>query len=236
MNRLEGKRFGRLLVIKRDVDHIQPSGQIRPQWLCRCDCGNTNIIVQGRSLTSGTTISCGCYRSEQISSREKKYNKYNLKGDYGIGYTTKDEPFYFDLEDYEKIKNYCWRYGKDGYIIAYSPLTTKVIRMHRLIIDCPVNKDPDHIHHIHHDNRKAELRIVTDSQNQMNELISKSNTSGYKGISWDKNCNMWNSYIMVNRKRTYKYFVDKGAAIAYRKILEERYHGEYALKEVSAQC
>lgn len=32
-------------------------------------------------------------------------NTYDLSGEYGIGYTTKGEEFWFDLEDYDKIKS-----------------------------------------------------------------------------------------------------------------------------------
>lgn len=33
----------------------------------------------------------------------KIFNKYDLSGEYGIGYTSKGEEFYFDLEDYKKM-------------------------------------------------------------------------------------------------------------------------------------
>ena len=33
---------------------------------------------------------------------------YDLTGDYGIGYTKEGDEFWFDKEDYEKIKKYIW--------------------------------------------------------------------------------------------------------------------------------
>ena len=46
-----------------------------------------------------------------------KYNKYDLSGCFGIGYASNnDDLFYFDLEDYNKIKNTCW-YSKNGRMI-----------------------------------------------------------------------------------------------------------------------
>ena len=42
-----------------------------------------------------------------MSETFKKYNTYDLSGEYGIGYTSKGEEFYFDLDDYDKIKDYC---------------------------------------------------------------------------------------------------------------------------------
>lgn len=47
-----------------------------------------------------------------------KYNKYNLTGEYGIGYTEKGEEFYFDSEDYDLIKDYYWAINNGGYLTS----------------------------------------------------------------------------------------------------------------------
>src|SRR4051812_4020618 len=49
-----GQRFGKLVVIKP----IAVSGR-ETRWICRCDCGGSKT-VQGGSLVSGKTRSCGC--------------------------------------------------------------------------------------------------------------------------------------------------------------------------------
>lgn len=59
---LTGEKFGRLTVLERTDDLIQPSGQHKTQWLCKCDCGN-EITVTSSNL-KGSTKSCGCYRAE----------------------------------------------------------------------------------------------------------------------------------------------------------------------------
>lgn len=56
-----GKRFGRLVVIKRTNDHFYPSGRHDICYTCQCDCGNT-VDVIGIHLRSGHTVSCGCFR------------------------------------------------------------------------------------------------------------------------------------------------------------------------------
>lgn len=56
-----GMRFGKLVVI---ANH---SMQKRKMWDCICDCGN-QIIVGGENLSSGHTISCGCFRVENTTS------------------------------------------------------------------------------------------------------------------------------------------------------------------------
>ena len=69
---LTGKKFERLLVIKR-VENSK-SGQTR--WLCKCDCGN-ETVVWGSHLRSGHTKSCNCMQKEKASSIPKivKENK-----------------------------------------------------------------------------------------------------------------------------------------------------------------
>ena len=56
---LTGKRFGRLTVIKR----VGNDNQKKPQWRCKCDCGN-ETITRANSLRRGTIVSCGCYSKE----------------------------------------------------------------------------------------------------------------------------------------------------------------------------
>ncbi len=59
----------------------------------------------------------------------------------------------------------------------------------------------DHINRIKSDNRWCNLRECTNSQNLINANISKSNTSGYKGVVLRKNNQKWRSRITVNYKR-----------------------------------
>lgn len=62
---LLGRRFYRLMVLKpgpmKGRDHT---------WVCRCDCGKTKAFLTS-SLTSGRTRSCGCYRKEVMSNRQR---------------------------------------------------------------------------------------------------------------------------------------------------------------------
>ncbi len=70
MRRLElnGKRFGRLLVLDF-AGTIKNGGEFskssRTTWRCLCDCGKVTTVI-GRNLVGGTTKSCGCYRDEII--------------------------------------------------------------------------------------------------------------------------------------------------------------------------
>lgn len=106
MDDLTNKTFGELVVIQRDKDVVTNKGYHIPTWLCKCSCGNYTV-VRHHNLTNNKTKSCGCLVAKRTKEVCKKKNEYDLSGEYGIGYTTnKGERFYFDLEDYDKIKNY----------------------------------------------------------------------------------------------------------------------------------
>jgi hypothetical protein len=59
----EGQQYGRLTVLRRAENKVEPSGAVRAQWLCRCDCGN-EVVVTGHALGKGHTKSCGCLNRE----------------------------------------------------------------------------------------------------------------------------------------------------------------------------
>ena len=157
----------------------------------------------------------------------KQYNKYNLENEFGIGYTLKGQEFYFDLEDYDKIKDYCWHINDSGYLTS----TKKTIRIHRLVMNCNKNEEIDHVNHNLLDNRKYNLRIVTSSQNKINRKKVSYNTSGHKGVSWDKDRNKWAVYIGLNNKLIHLgRFNNIDDAIKIRKEAEKKYFGEYNYK------
>lgn len=219
-------RFGRLTVVKRVEDYVSPKGEKRSRWLCQCDCGE-EVIVVGKYLTKKNgTKSCGCFARENMSKVKKRYNTYDLSGEYGIGYTLKGEKFYFDLEDYDKIKEHCWSLTNDGYVSTH--IKRKQTLFHRLIMD---NESGivDHINHNVQDNRKSNLRIATSSQNGMNASLSKNNTSGVTGVKWHKKQQKWIANITINYKRIWLgSFVDFDDAVKARKKAEEKYFGEFS--------
>ena len=169
-----GDKYNRLTVIKEVERYVDSSGRKYRQMLCSCDCGSEPIKVLLNSLRKGDTKSCGCYKKEKTKERMKKYNTYDLETyEYGVGYTTKGEEFYFDKEDFELIKNYCWRIS-NGYVSTN--VNNKPILMHRLVMNAKDGMEIDHIFHKNNDNRKSQLRECTRSQNDMNRKINKNNT------------------------------------------------------------
>lgn len=225
---LTGERFGKLVVINEGEKYISPSGRKRLRWYCNCDCGSKNILVFGDNLKSGHTQSCGCLKSE-FGETFKKCNKYDLSGEYGIGYTSKGEEFYFDLDDYDKIKNFCWFKQKNGYIVT--DYKGKRIYMHRHVMLSNINDDidVDHIGHVLCDNRKQFLRVCDSSHNMRNSSMHKNNHSGVTGIWWFEDRNRWVAEIRIyNEKKILGYFMNFDEAVKARKQAEEKYFGEYS--------
>jgi hypothetical protein len=237
---LVGQTFERLTVIKQTEDYIDKNGKHYARWLCKCSCGNPNLIsVVGKDLKNGHTKSCGCIKLERTSQMGKSRNKFNPvdldSAEYGIGYTFKNEEFWFDKEDYDLIKNYCWYYDQKGYVVARGKDGKNAIFLHVLVMSpIPDGMVVDHKRHPPRnekkiDNRKSNLEIKTASQNNINCSLYSNNTSGIKGVSWNKRQQKWVANIQVNKKRiSLGYFADKSDAIIARKQAEEKYFGKYS--------
>ena len=222
---LTNKRFGRLVVIGK----IGKNKKNNTVWHCKCDCDN-EIFVEHNRLTSGNVKSCGCFRKDLAKEKFSKYNIYDLYGDYGIGYTTNtNQPFYFDLEDYDLIKNYTWY--EDISIDGYHSLKSKDVKSGKIIkmsylIGC---KYFDHKNRNPLDNRRKNLRPATNSQNAQNRTLSRLNTSGFTGVSWDKEFNKWVAYIKLeNKMKKLGRFIDKEEAIKVRLEAEAKHFKEFA--------
>ncbi len=220
----------RLKVIKQIEDHVYPSGVHTARWICECLCEEHNMIeVIGKSIRNGNTKSCGCLEHEsKCMSKNKKYNKYDLSGEYGVGYTENGDEFWFDIEDYNLIKDYCWHIHH-GYVEARED--DYAISMHRLVLglDKDDNRKVDHIKHNKFDNRKKYLRICEHIDNCKNKVLSKNNASGYKGVVWHSRDSIWEAYITVNKNKIYLgRFSNKLEAVKARKRAEEKYFKDFS--------
>ena len=238
---LTGKKFGMLTVLYR-VDKPKHLKREDTYWNCKCECGN-ECVKSRTNLVHLNTKSCGCLVKKHIeeynSNRQIQTNLYDLESEeFGIGYTSKGEPFWFDKEDYDLIKDYCWCYCQ-GYVVSSS--YGKNIKLHRLVmgVDDPKIKIDHKIHGGYdenkYDNRKCNLRIATTSQNGMNSVLAKNNTSGVTGVCFDKASGKWSANICVNNERVYSYHEYKDDAIKKRKEYEEIFFKEYSYENSQKQ-
>lgn len=88
-----------------------------------------------------------------------------------------------DDEDVPKILDYNWWVREGGYLIGIHRATGERVRLHRLITGATDGQVVDHINREPLDNRKANLRCVTQSQNMGNCVVHcDKKTSSFKGV------------------------------------------------------
>jgi hypothetical protein len=222
----------RLIVVCQTDDYIASDGRHRARYLCKCNCGSDkNIIAFPSDIKRCEVKSCGCFQKDKLRREHKKYNTYNLSGEYGIGYCSNTHSeFYFDLEDYDIIKDYCWCeiIDKDsGYreLKSHDAITDKDIRMHQLL----GLSNHDHIDRNPLNNKRNNLRKATIQDNNRNRGIFKNNTSGIMGVNWENQRERWRARIYTNKHRfELGFFTNKEDAIRARLHAEKEYFGEFA--------
>lgn len=138
--------------------------------------------------------------------------------------------------DYEELIKHKWRVCVDGhmkYAIAHYKNSFGIdttIRMHREILklkDSDINVD--HIDRNGLNNVKSNLRTCNKSENGCNRPKQKNNTSGYKGVSYDKSKGKYVSRIQKNGIEIYLGLYDtaKDAHRAYKASCKV-FHGKFA--------
>ena len=131
---------------------------------------------------------------------------------------------------YKKIGSIAGYVAKDGYIRI--KINRKSYPAHRLAWIYTygyLDGILDHINCIKNDNRICNLRKATYSQNQLNKKMSKNNTSGIKGVTWNKNAKKWMAITTVNGKnKNLGYFEDIELAELVVNEARNMYHQEFA--------
>jgi hypothetical protein len=106
--------------------------------------------------------------------------------------------------------------------------------VHRMIAEAfiqnPLNKPcVDHIDHNKTNNHIDNLRWTSSKENNQNSSIRADNTSGFKGVSFNKNTNLWNAQIRINGIKTNLGNYDNiNDAVRARLKAVLKYQGEYA--------
>ena len=121
--------------------------------------------------------------------------------------------------------------NKRKYRVIY--FERRIYMAHRLAWIMTTNeKCPKYIDHIDgnpENNARSNLRKCNQSQNSMNQRISKANKTGVKGISWCERYKKWHCQIMVNGKNVFNQYV-KCFEEAKRRIAIARqsHHNEFS--------
>ena len=140
-----------------------------------------------------------------------------------------------DPGDYYRFGNFKW--GIDGQETRFYAVRNvkngdkkaKTVRLHREIMDAPEGVIVDHRNRETLDNRKANLRFATQSQNMQNRRKRKNTTSQYVGVCFDKQRGQWEVRIVHRGKRVWigRFHTEIEAARAHD-AAARKHQGEFA--------
>jgi hypothetical protein len=140
--------------------------------------------------------------------------------------TLKDREILIDDDIFPYILNYS--INKNRYVVASILGENGKLRrvyLHRFALDFP-DGIIDHKNRNTLDNRVCNLRIATHSQNNANSIIDKTNTSGFKGVSFDGK--RWRAQIRCMGQYKSKYFKTPEAAARQYDVWAAEFWGEFA--------
>lgn len=150
--------------------------------------------------------------------------------------TKKGQVILVDDDDVPSLSNYTWHIERNGYACTNMrdesvPSKYRTVKMHRMIMGFEL-KDRRYVDHINGnriDNRKENLREVSNQQNLCNRGKTSGNKSGYKGVSWHAVTGKWVASIGFKYETIHLGCFDtKEEARAGYEVAAKLLHGEYA--------
>lgn len=144
------------------------------------------------------------------------------------------EKVFVDDEDYGFVSRFKWRmsgkYAATTSGIHYNDSSKRnTVYMHRLVLLAPASLQVDHIDGNKLNNKKSNLRVCTATQNRGNTPYQTNNTSGFKGVTYDKARRQWKAQISYKKvaKGLGRFNKKEDAARAYNQAAK-KYYGIFA--------
>lgn len=142
-----------------------------------------------------------------------------------------------DDEDYDNLKKYKWNISggyKKGDYYAATVIDGRTIYMHRLITGARSGEYVDHINGNMRDNRRKNLRIVDQTQNNANYHHPKKGASKYKGVSWCKYTGRWRVRVTAYGHTVHvgRFDTETEAAKAYNTVAKAIFGGHAYLNKI----
>jgi hypothetical protein len=123
-----------------------------------------------------------------------------------------------DEEDYPAVSRHSWHATecRGGLVYAATRTNGRIAYLHRMLAATPELPWVDHANGNGLDNRRANLRPCTQSQNAANARTRRG-TSRFRGVWWNKGCGKWQVVIKANGCRRYLgvFHSEEEAARAY---------------------
>lgn len=187
---LTNQTFGKLKVVSRADNRVEPSGRSKVYWLCKCECGNEKEI-ESSSLRAGTSKSCGCVGRGKIKNLNLSHNKYKTP----------------EYRAYQKMKERCLNknvdryknYGGRGITICDSWLES----FQNFYEDMGERPSPEHSldrKNVNGNYEKENCRWATKNQQDNNKV----NTIYVQHNNETKSLSDWCRYYGLNYKSTWK--------------------------------
>ena len=136
-----------------------------------------------------------------------------------------------DDDIFNLLNQWKWHKMSNGYCARAISKNGKIkfILMHRYITKATKGLEVDHINRNKLDNQKSNLRLVSSAENKVAIPMLKTNTSGLKGVTWDKRAKKWKAQISFNNKNRFigNFDIKIEAGIAYNKVARQLF-GEIA--------
>ena len=177
-------------------------------WFCQCVCG-TEKIIRGGVLRSGESRSCGCLQREKLITHGlSKHPLYNVWYSILIRCYQTYNPRYKDYGGRGISVCSDWHHNFTAfYHWGLSNGWKKGLSLDRIENDG--NYEPGNCQFIPLGLNSVKQRV-----------LNSRNTSGYKGVSWNKVMQKYYAQIVISGKTTYLGLFDspKLAALVYDKV------------------
>lgn len=145
---------------------------------------------------------------------------------------TKGKSAVIDSVDAERVKQFNWYavkdHGRSWRARSTIPGDSRhSIFLHQFILEAELGSEIDHKNGNPLDNRRANLRFVSQTQNRWNQGKRRDNASGFIGVSFHRG--KWRAFIHMNGNHHHLGYFDspEAAAHARDKAVREG-HGEFA--------
>jgi hypothetical protein len=158
-----------------------------------------------------------------------------IDGDLAFVPLTKGYEAVIDAADVPLVDGVNWHAAvqRDGRVYVKRSLWVNGkhfnVMLHRVIAGTPAEQDTDHKNGNGLDNRRANLRNATTSENMCNQRKKPNTASELKGIHWNDACSKWRAKITIRgQKHSLGLFATQEAAHEAYCQAARSLHGEFA--------